>query len=76
MLDEARLAQVQFSVALLALLVLLAALAYRNAFGRPPAPDLILPNWWRTPTLPDAWRRWARLALDGGLALAAVLLVN
>lgn len=74
MLDEARFAQVQFSVALAVLLVLLAALAWRSAFGRPPAPDLVLPKWWRTPALSERSRRLARLALDGGLALTAVLL--
>ncbi len=74
MLDVARLAQVQFSLALLALIVLLGALAWRNVFGRPPAPDLVLPKWWRAPSLSDPWRRRARWALDGGLTLVAVAL--
>lgn len=73
MLDEVRFAQVQFGVALLVLLVLLAALAWRNAFGRPPAPDLVLPKWWRTPTLSEPWRRRAVWALDGALALTALI---
>lgn len=73
MIDVARFAQVQFSVALLALIVLSAALVWRNVFGRPPAPDLVLPKWWRTPSLSEVWRRRARWALDGGLALAAAI---
>jgi hypothetical protein len=73
MLDVARVAQVQFSVALLVLIVLLIAVAWRNAFGRPKAPDLVLPKWWRTPSLSETWQRRARWALDGGLALAAAI---
>lgn len=74
MLHVARFAQVQFGLALLVLLVLLAALAWRNVFGRPPAEDLVLPSWWRTPSLSDRVRRRLRWGLDGGLALAAVAL--
>jgi len=74
MLDVARLAQVQFGLALLALLVLLAALAWRNVFGRAPAPDLVLPGWWRSPSLAKIWRTRASRSLDGGLALAALAL--
>lgn len=73
MTDVARLAQIQFGVALLVLLALLAALAWRNVFGRAPAPDLILPKWLRMPKLSEIWQRRARWALDGGLALVALI---
>ncbi|MFO7567344.1 MAG: hypothetical protein R6X02_32170 [Enhygromyxa sp.] len=74
MVDVFRLAQVQFGVALTVVLVLVAALAWRNVFGRAPAPDLKLPKWWRTPELSAVWRRRARSSLDGALALAALSL--
>lgn len=76
MLDVARHAQIQFGLALLVLSLCLASLAIRNLFGRPPAPDLVLPTWLRgrTWTLPEPWRRRATRVLDGGLALAAVVL--
>jgi hypothetical protein len=74
MLDVARHAQIQFGLALLVLSICLAALAIRNVFGRPLAPDLVLPAWLREWKLPEHWRRRARLAVDGGLVLAASLL--
>jgi hypothetical protein len=74
MLDVARFAQVQFSFALVVLLIALAALAWRNVFGRPPAPDLVLPSWLQMPSVSEASRQRARLVLDGGLALIAVSL--
>jgi hypothetical protein len=73
MLDAVRVAQVQFSVALLVLIVLLTALAWRNAFGRPLASDVVVPRWLRMPSLSDAWRRRARWLLDGGLVAAAAI---
>jgi hypothetical protein len=74
MLDVARHAQIQFGLALLVLSICLAALALRNVFGRPLAPDLVLPTWLREWKLPEHWRRRARLAVDGGLVTAAGLL--
>lgn len=74
MLDVARHAQIQFGLALLVLSICLAALALRNVFGRPLAPDLVLPAWLREWTLPEHWRRRARLAVDGGLVTAAGVL--
>jgi hypothetical protein len=74
MLDVARHAQIQFGLALLVLSICLAALALRNVFGRPLAPDLVLPAWLREWKLPEHWRRRGRLAIDGGLATAAGLL--
>lgn len=74
MLDVARHAQIQFGLALLVLSICLAALALRNVFGRPLAPDLVLPTWLRELELPEHWRRRARLAVDGGLVTAAGLL--
>lgn len=74
MLDVARHAQIQFGLALLVLSICLAALALRNVFGRPPSPDLVLPAWLREWKLPEHWRRRARLAVDGGLVVAAGLL--
>ncbi|PRQ04303.1 hypothetical protein ENSA5_08690 [Enhygromyxa salina] len=74
MLDLARHAQVQFSLALLVLLVCLAALAWRNVFGRPPAPDLVIPAWLRSLSVPEVWRRRGRSLLDLGLVLAAIVL--
>lgn len=74
MLDVVRHAQVQFSIALGVLLICLAALAVRNLFGRPPAPDLVLPRRLRELELPEAWRARGRLVLDGGLVLIAVVL--
>ena len=64
----------QFSLALVALLIALAAVARRNGLGRPPAPDLILPSWLRMRTLSEVSRQRARWALDGGLALIALSL--
>lgn len=74
MLDVARHAQIQFGLALLVLSICLAALAIRNVFGRPLAPDVVLPAWLREWKLPEHWRRRARWAVDGGLVLAAGLL--
>jgi hypothetical protein len=74
MLDVARHAQMQFGLALLVLWICLAALAIRNVFGRPPAPDLVLPAWLREWKLPEHWRRRVRLAVDGGLVTTAVVL--
>jgi hypothetical protein len=74
MLDVARHAQIQFGLALLVLSICLAALALRNVFGRPLAPDLVLPAWLRDWKLPEHWRRRARLAVDGGLVAVAGLL--
>jgi hypothetical protein len=74
MLDVARHAQIQFGLALLVLSICLAALAIRNVFGRPLAPDLVLPTWLRAWTLPEPWRRRVRLAVDGGLVTVAGLL--
>ena len=79
MLDVARFAQVQFSLALLALLVALAAMAWRNVFARPPAPDLKLPTfvqtaWSRLRSRFEPIERKARLGFDVGLALIAVSL--
>jgi hypothetical protein len=74
MLDVARHAQIQFGLALLVLSICLAALAIRNVFGRPPAPDLVLPAWLQNLKLPEHWRRRGRLAIDGGLVTAAGLL--
>jgi hypothetical protein len=74
MLDVARHAQIQFGLALLVLSICLAALALRNVFGRPLAPDVVLPAWLRDWKLPEHWRRRARLAVDGGLVTVAGLL--
>jgi hypothetical protein len=74
MLDAARHAQTQFGLALLVLSICLAALAIRNVFGRPLAPDLVLPAWLREWKLPEHWRRRARLAVDGALVATAGLL--
>ncbi|KIG17758.1 hypothetical protein DB30_02791 [Enhygromyxa salina] len=79
MLDVARHAQVQFSLGLLALLVCLTALAWRNVFGRPPAPDLVIPAWlkdrlWPSRDVDSKWRARGRLLLDGGLAALALVL--
>ncbi|PRQ05165.1 hypothetical protein [Enhygromyxa salina] len=74
MLDVARHAQVQFSLGLLALLVCLTALAWRNVFGRPPAPDLVIPAWLKGRTIPATWRTHGRKLLDGGLAVLALVL--
>jgi hypothetical protein len=74
MLDLARHAQVQFSLALLALLICLAALALRNLFGRPPAPDLVIPAWLRDRSIPEIWRQRGARLLDGGLALLVIVL--
>lgn len=74
MLDVARHAQVQFGLGLLALLVCVAALAWRNVFGRPPAPDLVIPAWLKGRSIPPAWRKRCRQLLDGGLALIALVL--
>lgn len=74
MLDAARHAQIQFGLALLVLSICLAALAIRNVFGRPLAPDLVLPAWLRDWKLPDHWRRRARLGVDGALVTVAALL--
>jgi hypothetical protein len=72
MLDAARLAQVQFGLALLVLIVVLAALAWRNL--SPLAPDLVLPRWWPRAGLSALGRRRARWAVDGVLALVALSL--
>jgi hypothetical protein len=74
MLDVARHAQVQFSLGLLALLVCLAALAWRNVFGRPPAPDLVIPAWLKGRSIPATWRQRIRQLVDGGLAAIALVL--
>jgi hypothetical protein len=74
MLDVARHAQIQFGLALLVLSICLAALALRNVFGRPLAPDLVLPARLRDLKVPEHWRRRARRAVDGGLVTAAGLL--
>ncbi len=71
------LARLPFALALIGLLVLLAALAWWGAWGRPPAPDARLPAWLARPSLPEGWRARLERGLDAlwiVLALLAALL--
>jgi len=76
MIDLARHAQVQFGLALVALLVCIGALAWRNVFGRPLAPDLVLPAALARVKLSARWRARLERGLDLGLALIALALAG
>ena len=74
MLDAVRHAQVQLSLALLVLIVCLGAMAWRNLFGRPLAPDVVVPAWLKGRSLPERLRARAAKGTDLGLAAIAVVL--
>ena len=74
MLDVVRHAQVQLGSALLVLVVCLGAMAWRNLFGRPLAPDVVVPEWLKGRSLSAALRARVARVTDLGLAGIAVAL--